>query len=107
MQVVVQVICTPGQSLRDAIGHDQKRLEKFGLFVVEQKRKGRRRGWSKLHSTRDGGYGAVNVQWDMAAHVLVCRIITRGQMPTVIMGDVVAYLFTRYSRRIHAINVFP
>jgi hypothetical protein len=107
MQSLIQVVCAKGPSLRDAIGDDAKRLDEFGLFVVEQRRVGRRRGWSKLHSGREGAYGAINVQWDKAASVLVCRVVTRGAKPSKIVGDFVGYLFSRYKSRIQAINVFP
>ena len=68
---------------------------------------GRQRGWTKLHSSREGAYGAINIQWDTAARVLICRVVTRGEYPALITGDFVAYLVSRHRRRIQTINVFP
>jgi hypothetical protein len=45
MQILVQVVCTRGPSLRDAIAKNP-RLDKHMLSVSEQKRSGRSRGWT-------------------------------------------------------------
>src|ERR1700722_5627023 len=78
MQLIVQAICTPGKSLRDAIAKDG-RLEVDSLGVSEQKRSGRPHGWTKIHSTLPNRHGAINVEWDADTNILVCRVVTRGR----------------------------
>ena len=107
MQTVIHVVCTPGVSLRDRIGGDERRLTKFGLVLSEQKRMSRQQGWSKLHSTRPGQGGAINIHWDRAATALVCRVVTRTEDPGPITGDLVGYLLTRFRRRIQALTIVP
>lgn len=107
MQTLIQVFCTKGPSLRDAIGDDDDRLASWDLYVVEQLRPGRRRGWSKLRSVEPEVHGAINVQWDAAARVLVCRVVTRGTRPAPIVGDFVGYLLSRFRRRILAMSIVP
>jgi len=58
MQILVQVVCTRGPSLRDAIAKNP-RLDKNLLSVSEQKRSGRSRGWTKVHSTEPDRRGDV------------------------------------------------
>ena len=107
MQVLVQVVCTRGTSLRDAISKDP-RLGRHQLRVSEQKRSGRSHGWTKMHSTEATRRGAINLAWDANANLLLARVITRGTgMPSRIIGDFVHLLMTRYRRRIEAINIIP
>ena len=44
MQILVQVLCSKGQSLREAIANDT-RLESFNLQVVREMQPGRAPGW--------------------------------------------------------------
>jgi hypothetical protein len=107
MQVLVQVICTRGPSLRDAIAK-HARLEDHFLRVTEQKRPGRPRGWTKVHSTVPNRHGAINLEWDSHTGVLVSRVITRGRgRPNLIIGDFVDFLLRRFRSRIQAINIVP
>jgi hypothetical protein len=107
MQLIVQVICSRGKSLRDTIAKDG-RLEDDSLEVTEQKRSGRRHGWTKVHSTLPNRHGAINVEWDADTNILVCRVVTRGRgKPNLIVGDFVGYLLRRYRGRIQAINIIP
>ena len=75
------------------------------LVVVEELRKGRSPGWSKLKSTRSDRDGAVNVRWQKNANLLLCRIVTRGKGdPSLLAGDLTAYLLKRHRRRIQVIT---
>ena len=107
MQVLVQVICTRGKSLRDTIAKD-RRLEDDDLEVIEQKRQGRRHGWTKVHSRLPDRHGAINIEWDADTSILLCRVVTRGRgKPNLIVGDFVDYLLRRHRGRIQAINIIP
>ena len=107
MQVVVQVLCKKGRSLRDVIAKDTK-IEDYDLYVSEQKRAGRNRGWAKVHSTQSDRYGAINIQWLGASQMLLCRVVTRKRInPSLLIGDFTGYLLERYPRRIQSINVIP
>jgi len=107
MQLLVQVVCSPGPSLREAISRHPK-IDKHGLIVTEQKRPGRPHGWAKVHSTLPERYGAINVQWDSRSNVLLCRVVTRGRRrPNLIVGDFVDFLLHHFRRRIQAINIIP
>jgi hypothetical protein len=107
MQTLVQVVCTSGRSLRDAIVNDRW-LERFRLRVLKKKQPGRPRGWAKLHSTEPEGQGAVNVEWDADAYILLCRVVNRGKgRPNLIVGDLTNYLLRKHRSRIIAINVIP
>lgn len=103
MQVLVQVLCSKGQSLREAIANDS-RLEKFGLQVTREKQPGRAPGWMKLHSA-DSARGALNVEWDVQSAVLSARVITRGSRhPSPIVGDFINYLLARHGSRVQSIT---
>lgn len=105
MQTLVQVVCTRGPSLREAIGNDRN-LKKFGLVLTEHHRHGRPHGWAKVHSI--GRRGAINIEWDGDTNILLCRVITRGtSKPNLIIGDFVDYLLRRFQKRIEAINIIP
>ena len=107
MQLLVQVVCTPGKSLRESIAKHPK-ISQHGLVVSQQKNPERSNGWMKLHSTRPDRDGAINVQWDSNASILVARVVTRGKGdPSLIAGDFVAFLLRRFKRRVHSINLVP
>ncbi len=107
MQILIQVISSGRQSLRDAIVNDP-RLGRYNLTVSERKRPHRSHGWSKLHSTLPDRHGAINIQWDGASMILLCRVVTRGGgKPNLIIGDFVDYLFARFRRKIQAVNILP
>jgi hypothetical protein len=107
MQILVQVVCTRGPSLRDAIAKNA-RLDRHLLRVSEQKRSGRSRGWTKVHSTEPDRRGAINLEWDANTNLLLARVITRGQgKPSLIIGDFVHLLMSKYRKRIQAINIIP
>ena len=107
MQILIQVVCSKGRSLREAIAGDA-RLERHDLQVVHQKRPGRPRGWAKLRSALPDRHGAINLEWDADTHVLISRVVTRGKgKPSPIIGDYIAYLLARHARRVQAINIIP
>ena len=104
MQTVIQVISAGTRSLRDTIVND-KRLERFGLVVAEQKRLTRAPGWAKIHMP--GELGAINIQWHGASRTLICRIVTRRGKPDAIAGAFTNYLLARLARQIHLIQIIP
>ena len=107
MQILIQVVCSKGRSIREAIANDA-RIDRHDLQVVQQKRPGRSRGWAKLRSTLPDRHGAINLEWDANTYVLISRVITRGKgRPNLIVGDYIDYLLARHARRIQAINVIP
>jgi hypothetical protein len=103
MQILVQVLCSKGRSLREAIASDE-RLEHHGLQVTRQLQPGRAPGWLKLHAT-DATRGALNVEWDAQSAVLSARVITRGsRKPSPIVGDFINYLLARHASRVQSIT---
>jgi hypothetical protein len=107
MQVLVQVVCSRGPSLRDAVRTHPK-LDGHYLRVTEHQRPGRPHGWSKLHSTLPDRHGAINLEWDADTCILLGRVITRGKgRPSLIIGDFVDFLLRRFRHRIQAINIVP
>lgn len=107
MQILIQVICSKGRSLRQEIVKDRK-LDRYGLSVSEEKRPGRPHGWAKVHSTSYDRHGAINIEWEAKTRVLLCRVVTRGAgKPYLIIGDFVDYLLQRFARRIITINIIP
>ena len=107
MQTLVQVICTPGPSLRDAIANDPK-LDARDFEILLERKAGRFPGWTKLRSRAEGRRGSINLQWNAATRVLSCRVVNKGSgKPNLIIGDFVDYLLQRYRRRIKMVTVFP
>lgn len=107
MPILVQVVCTRGQSMRVAVAK-HARLEEHDLKVTEQKRQGRSRGWTKVRSTIPGRHGAINLEWDADTGVLVSRVVTRGKgKPNHIIGDFVDFLLRRFRSRVQTINIIP
>jgi hypothetical protein len=104
MQTIIQVISAGTRSLRDTIVNDKK-LERFGLVVTEQKRPTRAPGWAKIHMP--GHPGAINIEWHGASQTLIARIVTRGGEPDAIAGAFTQYLLARLSRQIRLIQVIP
>ncbi len=103
MQILVQVLCSKGQSLREAIANDP-RLGSYNLQVIREKQPGRAPGWMKLHSA-DSARGALNVEWDVQSAVLRARVITRGsRKPSPIVGDFINYLLARHGSRVQSIT---
>ncbi len=107
MQTLVQVICTPGASVRDAIASDPK-LGRHGFEILYEHKPGRSPGWTKLRSRAIGRRGTLNIQWNAATKVLSCRVVNKGAgKPNFVIGDFVLYLLQRHRRRIRLITVLP
>jgi hypothetical protein len=107
MQILVQVLCTKGNSMREKISN-HKQLEKSYLTVSEARRQGRSHGWGKIHSTLPDRDGAINIEWDADTNILNCRVVTRGSgQPNLIIGDFVDFLLLNFKKRIEAINIIP
>jgi hypothetical protein len=107
MQTLVQVLCTRGPSLREAIADDPK-LSRHHFWVQREQKAGRKPGWLKLHSSEPDRRGAINVEWEGPTHLLRCRIITKGAgKPNLIAGDFVDYLLARHRGRIQSIMIVP
>lgn len=107
MQTLVQVICTPGLSVRDAIANDAK-LDRHNFEVLRERKAGRSPGWTKLRSHAVGRRGSINIQWNAATRVLSCRVVNKGAgKPNLIIGDFVDYMLQRHRRRVKLITVFP
>jgi hypothetical protein len=103
MQVLIQVLCTRGRSLREAIGNDAA-LSHHALRVTRQQQSARNPGWMKIHSN-DSAHGALNVEWDARAAVLVARVVTRSaRRPSPIVGFFINYLLQRHRSRVQSIT---
>jgi hypothetical protein len=49
----------------------------------------------------EGERGAINCAWSGSSHTLTCRVVTKKRNPPFnIVGDFIAYLLARHSRRI-------
>ena len=107
MQTLVQVVCTSGASVRDAIANDAK-LDAHGFEVLFERKAGRSPGWTKLRSRAEGRRGTINIQWNGSTKVLSCRVVNKGRgKPNLIIGDFVNYLLRRHNRRVKLISVLP
>lgn len=108
MQTVVQVVCTRGRSLRDAIANDRALTRHHHLAVIQEKKPGRSPGWTKVRTTEGDRSGSLNVQWDSSTNILTCRVVNRGAgRPNMIIGYFVDYLLRRQRRRIKLVTVLP
>jgi len=107
VQTLVQVICTPGASVRDAIANDPK-LDAHDFEILLERKAGRAPGWTKLRSRARDRRGSINIQWNAATKVLSCRVVNKGSgKPNLIIGDFVNYLLRRHRRRVKIITVLP
>jgi hypothetical protein len=105
MQLLIQVVCTRGTSLRESIARHPK-ISEHGLVVSQQLKPDRSPGWTKLHSNLPHRAGAINVEWNAHAGLLIARIVTRGKGdPGLIAGDFIGFLLRRFKRRVHSISV--
>ena len=103
MQILIQVLCSRGPSVRQRIADDE-RIGDYGLKVTKEAQPGRAPGWMKLHAT-DSTRGALNVEWDVQSAVLSARVVTRAtRKASPIVGDFVNYLLQRHSSRIQSIT---
>lgn len=106
MQTVIQVISNQNESLRDRIVNDH-RLESYKLKVSAEKKKGRNRGWAKIHGTGNI-QGALNVEWHASTRTLAGRIVNRRNgCPAALAAQFLRYLLSRYRDEIIAIHIWP
>ena len=106
MQTLVQVVCSKGKSLRDAITNDPK-LSDFDLTNQKKHQPGRQHRWARSVAPRPT-VRELNIEWDADTGILLCRVVNRGAgRPNRVLGDFVDYLFQRHRRRIEAVNIIP
>ena len=103
MQILIQVLCTKGRSIRQAIA-DDPRIDRYDLQVTKEAQPGRAPGWLKVHAI-DETRGALNIEWDAQSSVLSARVVTRGsRRPSPIVGYFVNYLLQRHVGRVQSIT---
>ena len=73
MQTLVQVVCTPGSSVRDAIANDPK-LVAHEFEILLERKAGRAPGWTKLRSRAPNRRGTINIQWGAATRYLLVAL---------------------------------
>lgn len=106
MQTVIQVISNQNESLRDRIVNDS-RLAGYKLKVSTEKKKGRNRGWAKIHGS-GGVQGALNLEWHAATRTLLGRIVNRGNgCPALLSAQYLLYLLRECRDEIVAIHIWP
>lgn len=105
MQTVIQVISNQSDSLRDRIVNDAA-LKQYHLSVAQEKKKGRNRGWAKILGNKDA-QGALNIEWQPSARILLGRIVNRGGgCPALLAARYVYYLLQRYRDEIVSIQIW-
>jgi len=106
MQTVIQLACTKGNSLRDAIANDA-RLEAYGFKILREKKLGRSPGWTKVRSNVSGRRGTINIQWSASTQYLTCRVINRGAgRPSQVIGDFINFILERHKKRLKLITIW-
>lgn len=107
MQTIVQIICNDkiSKSLRAKIGVDVKHLEQHQLRVINQKKKGRSGGWTKVRGKRVPG--TLNIEWDARIKVLLARVMSKGTDPSEVIGRFVSYMLDQHGKYIVSVTVLP
>jgi len=105
MQIQLQAFSRRSGSLRTAIARDLSRPRQKSRLTLEKiKDPARNPGWTKL--TAQGCPGALNIEWDASAHMLLARAISKqGNTPHKLMGVFLDYLIERHGRRITSVNI--
>ena len=104
MQVQLQAFGRKSTSLRKAITDDLKKHEHDVLQIEEMRNPDRNPGWAKITGT--GVPGALNIEWDASAHMLLARVITRNDnTPHKLLGVFLEYLIERHGKQITSINI--
>jgi hypothetical protein len=107
MQIQLQAFSRKGSrsdSLRKAITDDLLRREHELLAIKEVLKAARKPGWAKV--TGNDLPGALNIEWDPSAHMLLVRAITRGgNTPHRLLGVFLDYLIERHDKKIASINI--
>ena len=104
MQVSMQAFGRRGDSLRRRITDDLYTRPHDVLYVEEFKNPERSPGWAKILG--QGLSGALNLEWDASARMLLVRAIAKkGNKPYELLGVFLAYLFERHGKSIASINI--
>jgi hypothetical protein len=104
MQIQLQAFSRKKESLRKAVMDDLVNREHEVLVVKQVQNPERKPGWSKVCGK--GMPGALNIEWDASAHMLLVRAITRGgNTPRKLLGVFLDYLIERHGRKIASINI--
>ena len=105
MQVQLQAFARKKTSLRKAITEDLKSVGHEVLRIKEMRNPERTPGWAKISGGADVP-GALNIEWDASAHMLLGRVITRsGNTPHKLLGIFLDYLIERHGKQISSINI--
>ena len=106
MQTVVQVVCSKGKSLRDAIANDNC-LEDYNFKILTEKKQGRKPGWTSVRSTDSSLRGTIKMQWSASTRFLICRVINKGAgRPNQIIGSFINYLLERHKKRLKLVTIW-
>lgn len=106
MQTMIQVVCSNGKSMRDAVASDGQ-LKSHGFKVTKERKPGRKPGWTKVKSTSPDRRGTVNIQWSGSASILMCRVVNKGAgKPNLVVGDFVDYLLRCHKKRVRHITIW-
>lgn len=104
MQIQLQAFSRKTASLRKAITHDLSRRAHAELTVKEVLNRDRKPGWAKISGKSFPG--ALNIEWDSNARMLVVRAIARGgNTPHKLLGVFLDYLIQRHGKKIASINI--
>lgn len=104
MQIQLQAFSRKTESLRKAITDDLAKRGHEVLILEEFLNLKRKPGWSKISGR--GFPGAINIEWDASAHMLLARAIARkGNMPHKLLGAFLEYLVERHGKKIASINI--
>ena len=104
MQIQLQAFGRRKDSLRTAITTDLVAHDHDVLLVKEHKNRDRKPGWAKISGR--GLPGALNVEWDASAQMLLVRAITRrGNTPHKLLGVFLDYLIEKHGKKIASINI--
>lgn len=105
MQTVMQIACTKGKSLRDAIANDDKLKYKFKILT--EKKQGRKPGWTSIRSIDSNLRGTIKIQWSASTHFLTCRVVNKGAgRPNQIIGAFIEYILGKHKKRIKLITIW-
>lgn len=104
MQIQLQAFGRTSVSLRKRIADDLSYGQHDILYVQAFKDPARPSGWAKIKG--QGLPGAINLEWDASANMLLARAITRkGNRPHALLGVFLEYLIERHGKKIASINI--
>jgi hypothetical protein len=92
------------ESLRQTVVDDLQKGDFYGLYVVQEKKPGRAKGWAKIKC--DKATGALNIEWYPDTKILIGRAVAkRGNYPDILVGSFVAYLIAHRGSSIGSIVI--